>query len=99
MNQVYPGDTPAMNDVLRRATVLAACLASTIAHADDCRRSARQDGRTSEMSSATCRGSEKIEPYDPDRVKSGRQPGFIDLGDGAELRVGGRVRAEYGYRR
>jgi hypothetical protein len=27
-------------------------------------------------------------------AKSGRQPGFIDLGNGAELRVGGQVDAE-----
>jgi hypothetical protein len=27
-------------------------------------------------------------------VKAGRQPGFIDLGNGAELRIGGQVDAE-----
>ena len=32
-------------------------------------------------------------------VKAGRQPGFIDLGNGAELRIGGQVDAEAQRRR
>ena len=41
----------------------------------------------------------RFEPYDPDRVRSGSRPGFIDLGGGSEIRVGGRTRVEYGYTR
>ena len=41
----------------------------------------------------------KLEPYDPDRVRSGGRPGFIDLGGGTEIRVGGRARGEYDGRR
>lgn len=37
----------------------------------------------------------RIEPHDPDRLKSGSRPGFIDLGGGTEVRVGGRARYEY----
>lgn len=41
----------------------------------------------------------KFEPYDPDRLKEGRRPGFIDMGGGTEVRVGGRARYEYGTQR
>ena len=27
-------------------------------------------------------------------VKTGREPGFVDLGNGTEVRIGGRVRAD-----
>lgn len=40
-----------------------------------------------------------FEPYDPDRARAGRTPGFIDLGNGTEVRVGGRVRMDYDLRR
>lgn len=41
----------------------------------------------------------KLEPYDPDRVRAGTRPGFIDLGGGTEVQVGGRARAEFTNRR
>lgn len=34
----------------------------------------------------------KVVPYDPDRVRAGSRPGFIDLGGGTEVRIGGRAR-------
>jgi hypothetical protein len=30
----------------------------------------------------------------PPNLRAGREPGFIDLGNGTELRIGGRMRAE-----
>jgi hypothetical protein len=33
------------------------------------------------------------------RLKTGREPGFSDLGNGTQVRIGGRVRAEIGTRR
>ncbi len=41
----------------------------------------------------------KVEPYDPDRLKAGSRPGFIDLGGGTEIQVGGRARMEFDSRR
>ena len=38
----------------------------------------------------------RFEPYDPDRARSGSRPGFVDVGGGTEVRVGGRTRVEYG---
>jgi hypothetical protein len=32
-------------------------------------------------------------------LKAGKSPGFIDLGNGSEVRIGGRVRADTMYRR
>lgn len=46
-----------------------------------------------------CRAAEKVRPYEPDRVRAGSQPGFVDLGGGTEVRIGGRVRADYDARR
>ena len=41
----------------------------------------------------------KLEPYDPDRVRAGTRPGFVDLGSGTEVQVSGRARAEFTTRR
>lgn len=41
----------------------------------------------------------KFEPYDPDRMRSGSRPGFVDVGNGTEVKVGGRVGVEAGTRR
>lgn len=46
-----------------------------------------------------CKPPSKIEPYDPDRVPSGSRPGFIDLGNGTEVRLGGRARLDSDMRR
>lgn len=46
-----------------------------------------------------CEGAEKLRPYDPDAARAGRSPGFIDLGHGTEVRIGGRVRMDYDARR
>jgi len=39
----------------------------------------------------------KFEPYDSGRVRAGSLPGFVDVGGGTQVRVGGRVRTEYQY--
>lgn len=41
----------------------------------------------------------RFEPYDPDRMKAGSRPGFVDVGGGTEVRVSGRSRVEYQYSR
>lgn len=46
-----------------------------------------------------CGPSERPKPYEPEAAKAGRERGFIDLGQGTELRVGGSVRIDYGVRR
>lgn len=47
----------------------------------------------------TCEPGERLKPYDPDALRAGTRPGFIDLGGGTEVRVGGRVQMEYETRR
>ncbi|TDR88034.1 hypothetical protein [Enterovirga rhinocerotis] len=38
----------------------------------------------------------KFEPYDPDGARASRgRGGFVDVGGGTEVRVGGRVRFDY----
>lgn len=36
---------------------------------------------------------------DDSRLRAGSQPGFLDLGNGTEVRIGGRARIEYEGRR
>lgn len=57
------------------------------------------DGRARTGPDCPAARREKIEPYDPDRAKAGSRPGFIDLGNGTEVRVGGRARLDYDVRR
>jgi hypothetical protein len=73
----------------------AVALTSGAALAESCPRS----GEAGKRKAADCKPSERLQPYDPDKVRAGREPGFIDLGQGSELRVGGRVRMDYDVRR
>ncbi len=47
----------------------------------------------------TCEAGERLRPYDPDALRAATRPGFIDLGGGTEVRVGGRVQMDYDTRR
>ena len=82
-------------------TALQLCLAAAVAltsgaaFADSCPRS----GDSGKRKAADCKPTERLQPYDPNKVRAGREPGFIDLGQGSELRVGGRVRMDYDVRR
>lgn len=62
-----------------------------------CRRA--DDAKARRTASRDCPPRERLEPYDPSRSRAGRTPGFIDLGNGTEVRIGGRVRTEYDVRR
>ena len=79
--------------ILAAAGLLA--IGAAPALADPC---VRPKGKTVSRS-PDCGKPRKIEPYDPDRVRAGRNPGFIDLGNGTEVRIGGRVRMDYDVRR
>lgn len=73
--------------------VALAALASPAAAAERCPETQSRGAKT------TCAPPARtFEPYDPDRLRGGSRPGFIDLG-GTEVRVGGRARYEYGYQR
>lgn len=72
---------------------------SGAASADSCRRAADGTGRRKAGPEETCRPDERLRPYEPGAVRAGRDPGFVDLGDGTEVRVGGRVRMDYDVRR
>ena len=82
--------------VLRLGFAIAIGLASSQASAEACRRPAEARG---ERKSADCKPSERLRPYEPEKTRAGRDRGFIDLGNGTELRVGGSVRMDYDVRR
>lgn len=75
--------------------IIAGCGAG--ARAEACREPA--PSAKSQLSKGGCPPERRVQPYDPDRVRTGRTPGFIDLGQGTEVRIGGRVRMEYDTRR
>ena len=72
-------------------------LACQGALAETCRKPAGTSGAA--RRARDCPPDERVQPYDPDRLKAGRTPGLIDLGNGTEVRIGGRVRMEYDTRR
>ena len=80
--------------LIAAASALVACANGSGALADACRRPDGKKARPIE-----CRPDQRLEPYDPARLRAGRRPGSIDLGNGTELTVGGRVRMEYDTRR
>ena len=46
-----------------------------------------------------CRDVVRVKDSDPTRRGLEADRGFVDLGGGTKVRIGGRVRAEYGFRR
>lgn len=70
-------------------------LTSSAVLADPCRRTDEPGGRKA----VACTQSERLRPYEPDRERAGREPGFVDLGNGTEVRVGGRVQMDQELRR
>lgn len=76
-------------------SLLAVLAADSAAAAQRCADKPARSGRRSDCAPP----ARKLEPYDPDRQRAGSRPGFIDLGGGTEVRVGGRARYEYGYQR
>ena len=82
----------------KRSVILAGCaavLATMPAAADECARTSRPGQGTVRPD---CRPA-RLEPYDPDRARAGRDPGFVDLGNGTEIRIGGRARLDTDVRR
>ena len=69
------------------------------AQADACRRVDDGAGARKAMPRQECRAEDRLRPYEPGSVRAGREPGFVDLGNGTEVRVGGRVRMDYDGRR
>jgi hypothetical protein len=85
-----------MKTVLRLGFASVIGLLSVQASAKACRRPAEAGG---ERKAADCQPSERLRPYEPETIRAGRERGFIDLGNGTELRVGGSVRMDYDVRR
>lgn len=84
------------NPVLRFGLTVAITLTSSAAFADSCRRSAEPQGK---RKAADCSPSERLGPYEPEKLRAGHDRGFIDLGNGTEMRVGGSVRMDHDVRR
>lgn len=61
--------------------------------------SCRIPDRPDRSTTTPCPPAERLTPYDPDAARAGRTPGFIDLGQGTEIRIGGRARLDYDVRR
>lgn len=70
------------------------------AQAKDCQRGdAASQARRSERPGCGAASDQPRRPDDREALKAGRRPGFIDLGGGAEIRVGGRVRLDVDHSR
>jgi hypothetical protein len=80
----------------RLLLVLPLVLSAGAADAKPCRPA---DPAVSNAGRQSCLKQEKVVPYEPGAQRAGRQPGFIDLGSGTEIRVGGRVQMDYDTRR
>jgi hypothetical protein len=83
--------------MIRILLVLSLAAAAVPAVAKPCKSTDLQ-GRSAVPQSG-CERQEKLMPYEPGAQGAGRQPGFIDLGGGTEIRVGGRVQMDYDTRR
>ena len=46
-----------------------------------------------------CKDAVRVKDSNPTRRGFDADRGFVDLGGGTKVRIGGRVRAEYGFRR
>jgi len=82
------------------AAVLGGAFATSPAEARDCRREnvppgVRMPQQVGCKPLPPSSGEERTRPS----VKTGRQPGFVDLGNGTELRIGGDADVEMRYRR
>lgn len=85
--------------ILRPPAIAALLLLSGQAAAETCPPAAGQARREARAPTSCAPPARKVEPYDPDRVRAGTRPGFIDLGGGTEVRIGGRARMDYDARR
>ena len=77
--------------------VLSLAAAAVPAEAKPCKTRDARAGNAAPQSS--CERQGRLVPYEPGAQRAGRQPGFIDLGGGTEIRVGGRVQMDYDTRR
>jgi hypothetical protein len=90
--------------MIRWAILFTALLAgpatAQASEARDCRVSEAPPGiRVAERSGCKPRSPDPRQGAIPGRVKAGPAPGFIDLDNGAQVRIGGRADVEVGYRR
>ena len=74
------------------ALLLAVLLLAAGPAAAECRPGDLQPEAKGERAAA-CR-EEASRRLDDQRLRAGSQPGFIDLGNGTEVRIGGRARVE-----
>ena len=90
---------------MMRLVLISVVLASTsLGIGVACAACASKDERRSGTTTAGCKSSgcekaRKFEPYEPARSRSGGLPGFVDVGGGTQVRIGGRVRTEFQYSR
>lgn len=43
-----------------------------------------------------CGSASSVKPFAEEAARAGREPGFVDLGNGSSLKVSGRVRVDVG---
>ena len=82
------------------AAVLAAALSASPGEARDCRRADVPPGvRLAQQVGCKPTAPERVGETARPSVKAGRRPGFIDLGNGTELRISGDAGIDAHYRR
>ena len=80
--------------------LLAGSATAQASEARDCRVPEAPPGvRVAERPGCKLRSPDPRRGAIPGRVKAGPAPGFIDLGNGAQFRIGGRADVEVKYRR
>ena len=87
---MYPAGRHLISALAAGTFALLACAAP--AQAKDCTRGDAPPGvRLPEKPGC---GTAPARPDDDPALKAGRRPGFIDFGNGMEVRIGGRVRLD-----
>ena len=87
-----------MQPLLRTLSILVAvCAFSGAVQGQPSQRTRDGDHRGARPTSRQA-AAEKPVPFDPREVRR-RQPGRFDFGNGTEVRIGGRVQADYDLRR
>lgn len=74
-------------------------LAAGAASAKECRLPADWPPGVRPPAGAACAAKRPAARSAADEVRAGREPGFVDLGNGSSLRVSGRVRVDVTTRR
>ncbi len=82
--------------ILRLVLAAAAVAAASAAAAKECKPPADAPPGVRAPPAPGCAAGAAAKPFAEEAARAGKEPGFVDLGNGSSLRVGGRVRVDVG---